>query len=42
MEIVLGRVENIVRKAAFSPFPTMFSRDYLLKVVKNRDCLVKS
>ena len=27
---------------AFSPFPTMFSKDFFLRVVKSRDCVVKS
>ena len=27
---------------AFSPFPTMFSKDYFLWVGKSRDCVVKS
>ena len=26
---------------AFSPFPTMFSKGYFLRVVKSRDCLVE-
>ena len=26
---------------AFSPFPTMFSKDFFLKVVKSWDCVVK-
>ena len=26
---------------AFSPFPTMFSKDFFLRVVKSRDCVVK-
>ena len=26
----------------FSPFPTMFSKDFFFKVVKSRDCVVKS
>ena len=27
---------------AFSPFPTLFSKGYFLKVIKSRDCVVKS
>ena len=27
---------------AFSPFPTMFSKGFLYRVVKSRDCVVKS
>ena len=27
---------------AFSPFPTMFSKGFFFKVVKIRDCVVKS
>ena len=27
---------------AFSPFPTMFSKGLFLRVVKSRDCVVKS
>ena len=26
---------------AFSPFPTMFSKGYLFKVIESRDCVVK-
>ena len=28
--------------SAFSPFPTMFSKGFFLRVVKSRDCVVKS
>ena len=27
---------------AFSPFPTIFSKGIFLRVVKSRDCVVKS
>ena len=27
---------------AFSPFPTMFSKGFFFRVVKSRDCMVKS
>ena len=46
MEFVSGRKENIAEEEentgneqSFS-FPTMFSRDFLIRVVKSRDCLV--
>ena len=48
MIFVFDRIENIVGKGenagflAFSPFPTMFSKGFLFKVVKNWDCVVKS
>ena len=45
LDFVLGRVEKIVRKCwlpAFSPFPTLFSKGCFLRVVKSRDCVVKS
>ena len=41
-------VENIVVKGEnagyqhFSPFPTLFSKAFILRVVKSRDCVVKS
>ena len=40
------RVENIVVKGeiagkAFCLFPTMFSKGFLLRVVKSRDCLLE-
>ena len=44
LKFVLGRVENFVRKCwlpPFSPFPTMFSKGYYLRVVKTMDCLGK-
>ena len=28
--------------AAFSPFPTMFSKGFFPSVIKSRDCMVKS
>ena len=34
-KFVFGRVP------AFSPFPVMFSKDFFLRVVKSRDCVVK-
>ena len=48
LKFALERVENIVGKMrkcwlpAFSPFPTMFSEGYFFRVVKIRDCVVKS
>ena len=45
---VFDRVENIVAKGEnagnqhFFPFPTMFSKGFFPKVVKSRDCVVKS
>ena len=47
LKFVSGREENIVRKRkywlpAFSPFPTMFSKSYLFKIVKSKDCVIKS
>ena len=44
MIFVLDSVENIVGKgenAAFSPFLTMFSNGFFLRVVKSKDCVVK-
>ena len=44
----MGRVENTVEKGEnagnqhFVLFPTMFSKGFFFKVVKSRDCLVKS
>ena len=44
MIFVSDRVENIVEKGnkcwfpAFSPFPTMFSKGFLIQVVQIRDC----
>ena len=35
-------VSNSRHLPAFSPFPTMFSKGYILRVVKSRDCVVKS
>ena len=44
-EIFLEWIENIVgRKCwlpAFSPFPTMFSKGFFIRVVKSRDCVLK-
>ena len=40
---VFDRIENIVGKgenAAFSPFPTMFSKGFLFGIVKSWDCEV--
>ena len=48
LKFALGRVENIVGNGkknllpAFSPFPTMFSKGYFLRVIKSQDCVVKS
>ena len=48
LKYVLGWVENMVGKRrkcwfpAFSLFPTMFSKGLFLRVVKSRDCVVKS
>ena len=47
-KFTLGRAESIVGKRrkcwlpAFSPFPTMFTKAFLSKGVKSRDCLVTS
>ena len=46
-KFVLERVENIVGKRrkcwlpAFSPFPTIFSKDFLPRSVKSPHCVVK-
>ena len=43
---VFDRVEKIIGKEEnagyqqFSPFPTMFSKDFFLGIVKNRTCVV--
>ena len=48
MIFVFDRVENIVGKGEnagyqhFLLFPTMFSKGLFVKVVKSRDCVVKS
>ena len=48
LKFELRSVESIVGKGekcwspAFSPFSTMFSKGFYLKVVKSRDCVVKS
>ena len=48
LKFVLGKVENIVEKGEnagyqhFLLFPTMFSKGFPFKVVKSRDCVVKS
>ena len=43
---LFDRVENIVGKGenggTFSPFPTMFSKDLFVKVIKSQYCMVKS
>ena len=41
---VFDRVENIVGKGdnAFYPFPSMFSKGVLVRVVKSHDCVAKS
>ena len=47
MKFILRRAENIVGKGekcwlpAFSPFPTMFSKGFFLKVVKSQGCVEK-
>ena len=47
LKFLLERIENIVGKGEnaccqhFFPFPTMFSKGFFLKVVKNLDCVVK-
>ena len=48
LKLVLGRVENILGKGEnagyqhFLLFPKMFSKASFLRVVKSRDCVVKS
>ena len=48
LKFVLGRVEKHCGKRrkcwlpAFSPFSTMFSKGFFSKVVKSRDCVVKT
>ena len=48
LKFVLGRVENIVEKGkkcwlpAFSPFPAMISKGFLLRAFKSQDCVIKS
>ena len=47
LKFVLGWVENIVGKGehaapAFSPLPTMFSKGSIYRIVKSRDCVIKS
>ena len=48
LNFILGRLENIVGKGEnagyqhFFPFPTMFSKDFFLRVVKSQDCVIKS
>ena len=45
---LFDRVENTVGKGEnagyqpFSPFPTLFSKAFFLRVVKSLDCVVKS
>ena len=41
LEHIVGRGEN-AGLPAFSPFPAMFSKGFFLRVVKSRDCVVKS
>ena len=45
LKFVLQGEENIVGKGenapAFSPFTTVFSKGFFLRVVKSRDCVVK-
>ena len=45
--LVNGRKHSGKRKKewlppAFSPFPTMFSKGFFVRVVKSQDCVVKS
>ena len=44
MEFAFDRVENIVGKgaAAFSSFPTMFSKGFFPRVIKSQDYMVKT
>ena len=48
LKFVFRWVENIVGKGEnagyqyFSPFPRMFSKGFLFRVAKSRDCVVKS
>ena len=48
LKFASGRVENIVGNGEnagyqqFFPLPIMFSKGYFLRVVKSRDCVVKS
>ena len=42
LKFVLGWVENIVGKGENAGFPMMFSKDFFVRVVKSRDCVVKS
>ena len=47
LKFLLERVENTGKRRkcwlpAFSPFPTMFSKGYLYRVIKSQDCGVKS
>ena len=39
---VTEKLKFVYRTVAFSPFPTMFSKGFFLKVVKRRDYVVKS
>ena len=47
LKFLLERVENIVGKGrncwlpAFSPFPTVFSKGFLYRVIQSRDCVEK-
>ena len=44
LKFIIGRVENVVGKgenAAFSPFPTMFSKDLLYRVFKSSKFVVQ-
>ena len=45
MNFVMGRVQNIVAKAEKAGdqlFPTMFSKGFFVRVVKNLDYVVRS
>ena len=47
LNFILGMAENFVGKEEkcplppFSSFPTMFSKDFFLRVVRSQDCVVK-
>ena len=41
-ETMMKKEKMLVTVPAFSPFPTMFSKVFFLKVAKSQDCVVKS
>ena len=41
LKFVLGTVENIAGKGAFSPVPTIFSKGLFCRVDRNCDCVGK-